>query len=372
MAGGEIQLIGLAKSFGGVPAVTGIDLDIPAGEFFSLLGPSGCGKTTTLRMIAGFEKPTPGRIVLDGRDVGRDPPHQASGQHRLPELRAVPVHDVWDNVAFGLQLPEDRQGRDRAAGRRGARHWSDGALRQAPPGPAVRRPAAARRAGPRAGAAARGCCCSTSRSARWTPSCASLAARAAGRAARGRHHLRLRDPRPGGGPDDVRPDRGDGRRPGRAGRAARRRSTRRPATTYVAGFLGVGQHARRRRARSCADAAGGLLGAVHSLVAAVDGQLHAGPAAVVHPAGADRAARSATRRRRPDATCRRGIVERVVYLGAATQVTSRRRRPRALSSRCRTRPGPQLGGATSRERPSACVCTPATPCGCCTRSTRRR
>ena len=59
MKGGAIRLEQLVKSFDGVPAVTGIDLDIPAGQFYPLLGASGCGKTTTLRMIAGFEKPTP-------------------------------------------------------------------------------------------------------------------------------------------------------------------------------------------------------------------------------------------------------------------------------------------------------------------------
>ena len=69
---GEIRLEELVKSFGEVVAVDGIDVDMPPGEFFTMVGPSGCGKTTTLRMIAGFERPTSGRILLDGDDVGAE------------------------------------------------------------------------------------------------------------------------------------------------------------------------------------------------------------------------------------------------------------------------------------------------------------
>ena len=61
--GGHVQLVDLAKRYAAFEAVCGIDLDIPPGEFFSLLGPSGCGKTTTLRMIAGFERPSGGRVL---------------------------------------------------------------------------------------------------------------------------------------------------------------------------------------------------------------------------------------------------------------------------------------------------------------------
>ena len=88
---GEIRLEELTKAFGEVVAVDGIDLHMPPGEFFTMLGPSGCGKTTTLRMIAGFERPTGGRIMLDGSDVAQVPAAQAQRQHRLPELRALPA-----------------------------------------------------------------------------------------------------------------------------------------------------------------------------------------------------------------------------------------------------------------------------------------
>jgi spermidine/putrescine transport system ATP-binding protein len=103
MTGGEIRLVELVKSFDGVPAVTGIDLDIPAGQFYSLLGASGCGKTTTLRMIAGFEKPDSGRIELDGRDVASDPPNRRPVNTVFQTYALFPFMTVWDNVAFGLR-----------------------------------------------------------------------------------------------------------------------------------------------------------------------------------------------------------------------------------------------------------------------------
>jgi spermidine/putrescine transport system ATP-binding protein len=103
MARGEIQLIELSKRFADLAAVDGIDLHIVGGEFFSLLGPSGCGKTTTLRMIAGFEQPTEGRILLDGVDVAYTPPHKRNVNTVFQNYALFPHLNVFDNVAFGLR-----------------------------------------------------------------------------------------------------------------------------------------------------------------------------------------------------------------------------------------------------------------------------
>jgi spermidine/putrescine transport system ATP-binding protein len=103
MARGEIRLIELTKRFAGVTAVDSVDLEIPGGEFFSLLGPSGCGKTTTLRLIAGFEQPSEGRIQLDGADVAYTPPHKRNVNTVFQNYALFPHLNVFDNVAFGLR-----------------------------------------------------------------------------------------------------------------------------------------------------------------------------------------------------------------------------------------------------------------------------
>ena len=103
MAGGQVQLRGLTKRFEEATAVDGIDAVINPGEFFSLLGPSGCGKTTTLRMIAGFERPTSGEILLDGDDVASVPPHQRNVHTVFQNYALFPHLDVWSNIAFGLR-----------------------------------------------------------------------------------------------------------------------------------------------------------------------------------------------------------------------------------------------------------------------------
>ena len=107
---GEIQLEELTKKFGDVAAVDGIDLQMPAGEFFTMVGPSGCGKTTTLRMIAGFERPTSGRIVLDDVDVAQVPPHKRNVNTVFQSYALFPHLDVAGNVAFGLKYKKLTQG----------------------------------------------------------------------------------------------------------------------------------------------------------------------------------------------------------------------------------------------------------------------
>jgi spermidine/putrescine transport system ATP-binding protein len=100
--GGKIELVSLTKRFAEI-AVDGIDLTISSGEFFSLLGPSGCGKTTTLRLIAGFEQPTAGRILLDDVDVSGIPPHKRNVNTVFQSYALFPFLTVFDNVAFGLR-----------------------------------------------------------------------------------------------------------------------------------------------------------------------------------------------------------------------------------------------------------------------------
>src|SRR5215218_9795746 len=97
-----VRLEGVEKRFGDVRAVDGVDLDVRDGEFFSMLGPSGSGKTTTLRMIAGFELPTAGRVLLHGNDVTRLAPFERDVNTVFQDYALFPHMTVAENVAYGL------------------------------------------------------------------------------------------------------------------------------------------------------------------------------------------------------------------------------------------------------------------------------
>src|SRR5437870_5714924 len=100
----DVRLAGIRKTYGDVVAVDRVDLEIPAGEFFTLLGPSGSGKTTTLRLIAGFERPDEGRIALGGRDVTNRAPYERDVNTVFQDYALFPHMTVADNVAYGLRV----------------------------------------------------------------------------------------------------------------------------------------------------------------------------------------------------------------------------------------------------------------------------
>jgi spermidine/putrescine transport system ATP-binding protein len=99
----SVELEKVTKRFDDVVAVDDVDLELSRGEFFTLLGPSGCGKTTTLRMIAGFERPTEGRIRIEGADVADLPPHRRPTNTVFQSYALFPHLSVEDNVAYGLK-----------------------------------------------------------------------------------------------------------------------------------------------------------------------------------------------------------------------------------------------------------------------------
>jgi spermidine/putrescine transport system ATP-binding protein len=113
--GSVVSVDHVSKRFGGFLAVADADFSIGRAEFFSLLGPSGCGKTTTLRMIAGFERPSAGRILLEGRDVSRVPPYRRNVNTVFQHYALFPHMTVRDNVAFG---PRSRRVAEKDVGRR--------------------------------------------------------------------------------------------------------------------------------------------------------------------------------------------------------------------------------------------------------------
>ena len=100
----DVELHNIFKFFNGEPAVHGVDLDIRSGEFFSILGPSGCGKTTTLRLIAGFETPSAGKLLIRGQSMAHVPPYRRPVNTVFQSYALFDHLSVWDNIAFGLRL----------------------------------------------------------------------------------------------------------------------------------------------------------------------------------------------------------------------------------------------------------------------------
>lgn len=101
--GQDLELVGIRKEFPGFTAIDNLDLKIPAGEFFALLGPSGCGKTTTLRIVAGLEEATSGKVLIGGKDVSHTKPHERPVNTVFQNYALFPHMSVLENVAFGLR-----------------------------------------------------------------------------------------------------------------------------------------------------------------------------------------------------------------------------------------------------------------------------
>ena len=108
-AGAFLRIADVVKEFGGYRAVDSVSVDIAKGEIFALLGPSGCGKSTLLRMLAGFETPTSGCILLEGKDLSGLPPFERPINMMFQSYALFPHLSVWENIAFGLK----REGRSR-------------------------------------------------------------------------------------------------------------------------------------------------------------------------------------------------------------------------------------------------------------------
>jgi spermidine/putrescine transport system ATP-binding protein len=101
--GADLELVGIRKEYPGFVAIENLDLKIPAGEFFALLGPSGCGKTTTLRLVAGLDSPTKGKILIGNQDVTTAKPHERPVNTVFQNYALFPHMSVLENVAFGLR-----------------------------------------------------------------------------------------------------------------------------------------------------------------------------------------------------------------------------------------------------------------------------
>ncbi len=144
-----VQRGAITKKFGEFVAVDDVTLDIYQEEIFCLLGGSGCGKTTLLRMLAGFERPTSGKVFIDGLDVTNMPPYEQAVNMMFQSYALFPHMTVEQNVAFGLKQRRVTKPEITTACRRDARHRQARAVHKAQAAPALRRSATARRAGAR-------------------------------------------------------------------------------------------------------------------------------------------------------------------------------------------------------------------------------
>ena len=236
---GAVVLDRISKRYGDQLAVDDLSLTIEPGEFISLLGPSGCGKTTTLRMIAGFEEPDAGDILVSGQSVLGTPPYRRDVNTVFQAYALFPHMSVAENVAYGLQQrrtpkAEIRERVSAALDMVQMRRFADRKPTQLSGGQQQRVALVARPGQPPRRAAAR----RAARRAR-PPAARRDAARAQAPPVAARHHVRVRDPRPGRGAVDERPHRRHARRPHRAARRFRhdlrragirlRRRVRRPA-----------------------------------------------------------------------------------------------------------------------------------------------
>ena len=163
----DVRLDGIRKTYGDVVAVDRVDLEIPAGEFFTLLGPSGSGKTTTLRLIAGFERPDEGRIELGGADVTNRAPYERDVNTVFQDYALFPHMTVAENVGYGLRVkrvPRAERKRRVKEVLRSSDCQSSATVSR------CSSPAASGSASPSRvhSSTRRGCCSSTSRSARST------------------------------------------------------------------------------------------------------------------------------------------------------------------------------------------------------------
>ena len=241
-----VRLDGARKTYGDVVAVDRVDLDIREDEFFTLLGPSGSGKTTCLRMIAGFERPDEGRVELAGRDVTDLPPYERDVNTVFQDYALFPHMSVGENVEYGLRIA--------GVGKEERRRRASEALEMVRLGGYEKRRTGQLSGGQRQRVALARALVNRPKVLLLDEPLGALDLKLRQQMQnelrtiqrRGRHHLRLRDARPGGGAHDERPHGRVRRRADRAGRPARGR-LRAPGERVRRRVRGRLEHRRTRR-----------------------------------------------------------------------------------------------------------------------------